>query len=215
MSSLGNIIIYETEKPIDSDWPIKKEVSTIGDINEQFKYEQAIGKELKKISKDVTNDLYQEVVMRIETGKYIELRKKLSETTKERYSFFICPFDNDSINHNYEYVIKPLVKSFQFEIQRADEISHVRSVTEVILNAIAKSRFVIADLTDSRPNCYYEVGYAHSIGKPVIILAKEGTERHFDISTYKWNYWNDYKDLKPKIEKELSGLLYEMKLIPH
>lgn len=65
----------------------------------------------------------------------------------------------------------------------------------------------MADLTDAKPNCYYEIGYAHALGKPVIIIAKEGTARHFDISTYKWNFWTDYKDLKPKFETELKATL--------
>lgn len=70
-----------------------------------------------------------------------------------------------------------------------------------------RSRFVVADLTDERQNCYYEVGYAHALGKPVIILAKDGTPRHFDVAANKWNYWTDYTDLKPKFEKELLALL--------
>jgi len=84
------------------------------------------------------------------------------------------------------------------------------TITDVILSSINRSRFLVADLTDAKPNCYYEVGYAHALRKPVIILAKEGTTRHFDISTYKWNYWIDYKDLKPKFEAELKAVLLSL-----
>jgi len=216
MSSLGYIRIFQTEKPIDSDWPINKEEFTklflkkipMAESLVRYEYERELIKVLEP--GDVTQELYREAIILIETGKYKELRAKIIEDIKGKYSFFVCPHENVEVNHNYEFVIKPIVKQFQFEIQRADEISSTREITEVILKSISKSRFIVADLTDARPNCYYEVGYAHSLGKPVIILAKEGTERHFDISGYKWNYWKDYKDLKPKFEKELNGALQNL-----
>lgn len=213
MSSLGYIRIFKTEKPIDSDWPINKEnfkkahlkKVKFGDITLKYEYERELIKILEE--GDVTKELYREAIILIETGKYKELRAKILEETKGKYSFFVYPFENKDVDHNYEYVIKPTVKQYQFEIQRIDEISTTDEITDDILNSISKSRFIVADLTDARPNCYYEVGYAHSLGKPVIILAKEGTKRHFDISGYKWNYWKDYKDLKTKFEKELNGVL--------
>ncbi len=124
-------------------------------------------------------------------------------------AFFICPFGNEDVDHNYEFVIKPIVEKHQFSIRRADEISHTTKITDVIVSAINEARFVIADLTEAKPNCYYEVGYAHAIGKPVIIIAKTDTERHFDLAAHKWTYWDDYKDLKKKIDVEINELLSE------
>lgn len=126
---------------------------------------------------------------------------------KKNTRFFVCPFDDAEIDHNYEYVIKPTVEKYQYKIQRVDEISHTGLITTEILNAISKSDFIVADLTNEKPNCYYEIGFAHALGKSVIILAKEGTKQHFDISGYKWIFWKDYKDLKIKFEKELNELL--------
>lgn len=211
MSSLGSVRVFETTKPIDSDWPVKRE--DYFDKDGKFidwKYNMALEGALENESKNVTLELYREAIVLLESGQYKEFRTKLIEQIKGTYSFFICPLDNREIEHNYEFVIKPIVRQFQFEIQKSDEISHTGTITDEILRAISRSRFIIADLTDARPNCYYEVGYAHAVGKPVIILAKEGTTRHFDISTHKWNYWADYKDLKPKLEKELFAILRDL-----
>ncbi|HUK84747.1 MAG TPA: hypothetical protein VLU95_02685 [Candidatus Acidoferrum sp.] len=200
--------VFETDRPIDSDYPVKKEEAKgdeSKDLVAYYNWKEKVRKVLEK--RDVTNSFYQKAVILLYSGKYKELRYKLILDALGKYSFFICPFGNCEIDHNYEFVIKPLVKQFQFKIERADEISHTKTITEVILEAIIRSAFIIADLTDAHPNCYYEVGYAHSLGKPIIILAKDSTMRHFDISTYKWNYWVDYKDLKPKLEKELVTLL--------
>jgi len=201
MSSFGGMKIFKTEKPIDCNWPVK--AGKYG----SYEHEGEVRKFLKTKSIDITQEMYKEAIILIDSGNYKELRKKIIETMKGNYSFFICSLDNDEVKHNYEFVIRPSIRQFQFEIQKADEISHTGTITDAIISSINKSRFLVADLTDEKPNCYYEIGYAHALGKPVIIIAKEGTTRHFDISTYKWNFWLDYKDLKPKFETELKAVL--------
>jgi hypothetical protein len=215
MSSFDYLRIFRTERPVDSDWPVKKQDYLAGEdagtkILDRFRYDRALTEALEEKSIYATQELYREAIILIESGKYKELRAQIAEEQKGKYSFFVCPFGNEEVDHNYEFVIKPTVERFQFAIERADEISHTGVITEEILRAITRSRFVVADLSDARPNCYYEVGYAHSLRKPVIILAKEDTERHFDISTYKWNFWKDYKDLKPTFEKELLAVLRDL-----
>lgn len=210
MSSFGYLNVYETKKPIDSDWPIQKKDFEEDDKIDRWRYTSALEKALQENSRDITSEIYSEAITLIDTGKYLEIRQKIKRDIIQRTSFFICPFDNKDIDHNYEFVVKPIVEKHSFSIFRADEINHTRTINEVIISQINKSTFIIADLTDARPNCYYEVGYAHSLGKPVIIIAKEGSERHFDISTYKWNYWNDYKDLKPTLEKEIAALINQL-----
>ena len=204
--SITALSIYATEKPIDSDWPINKKEC------DPLMYRSALEKELEKNAKHSTKEFYIEAINLINNGGYKALKEKVDESIISNYSFFICPFGNKKIDHNYEYIIKPIVEKFQYKIDRVDEISHSKLVTDIILNSIRKSKFIIADLTDSRPNCYYEVGYAHALGKPVIILAEEGTKKHFDISLYKWIYWNSYEDLKPKFEKELNGIVKDLNI---
>lgn len=212
MSSVWSIVIYRTDHLIDSEWPIKKsdytkEKFADSEIVADHYYDKDLESKLKEIATDVTGELYKEAIILIKSGEYEELRNRIEKEKREKYSFFICPFDDEEIDHNYEYVIKPMVEKHQYKIQRADEISHTNLITTEILNAISRSDFIVADLTHEKPNCYYEIGFAHSLGRPVIILAKEGTNRHFDISGYRWNYWKDYKDLKTKLEKELDELL--------
>ncbi|GAH66550.1 unnamed protein product, partial [marine sediment metagenome] len=146
-------------------------------------------------------------IILIEEGKYKEYKEVVAESIKSNYSFFINPLENSEVRHNYEYVIKPTVEKHNFKIESVDEISHVKEITNIIVDSIRKSRFLIADLTEEKPNCYYEIGYAHALEKPVVILAKKGTIRHFDIQGYKWNYWNNYKNLKDFFERELVEVL--------
>jgi len=218
MSSFGSIAVFRTNKPIDSDWPVKKseyfesKSGISSEISAQIHYDRALSIYLKEHGEDVTQRLFQEALMLIESGQYTETRRALMKSIKGRYSFFVCPFEVEDVDHNYEFVIKPIIEKYQFKIERADEIAHTEKITDVIIDAINKSRFVVADLSEERPNCYYEVGYAHARSKSVIILAREGTERHFDLSAHKWIYWKDYKDLKPKFEKEIEGILKSLDL---
>ncbi len=54
---------------------------------------------------------------------------------------------------------------------------------------IEKADFIIADLTDERPSCYFEAGYAEALKKPIIYIASEQsiiepsnlTKIHFDV----------------------------------
>jgi hypothetical protein len=177
-----------------------------------YKHDDEVKKEIMEggVAEDITEELFKESIFAIESGRYQEYRAKVSSANKSNEVFMVCPFGNDEVDHNYEFVIKPLVEKHGLIINRVDQISHTQTINEKILESLNRCLFVIGDLTDSKPNCYYEVGYAHAQGKPVIILAKNGTSRHFDISTYKWNYWNDYKDLKPLFEKELEAVLREV-----
>ncbi len=209
MSSYGIMHVFESERPIDSDWPINKieikEKESIGTW--QYKYEDKLYEKLEK--NDITEILFREAITLIEHGNYQNYRDSILAGLKSQTVFMICPYGNEEVDHNYEFVIKPAVEKKGLKIERADQISHTQTITDKILESLNRSLFVIADLTEAKQNCYYEVGYAHSLGKPVIILAKEGTTRHFDISTYKWNFWKDYKDLKPKLENEIESVILE------
>lgn len=202
LSQWGIVNIFATDNPIDSDWPIKTSQK------EQLDYVGTLRKHLWEVlHANMTEEIFKKAVLHITSGRYKAMKTQVTEALGRRECFFICPMDNDEVNHNYKYVIKPLVKQYQFDIHKIDELSHTQEITGVILKTIERCKFVIADLTETRPNCYYELGYAHALQKPAIILAKKGTPRHFDISTYKWNYWETYIDLQSFLEDELPSIM--------
>ena len=72
---------------------------------------------------------------------------------------------------------------------------------------ISTSRVVIADLTGERPNCYYEAGFAHALGKPVIFCVRNDDPVHFDLAAYEFIVWETEADLRRQIKARLAVFL--------
>ncbi len=92
--------------------------------------------------------------------------------------------------------IKEVCNKFGIKAVRADEVEHQEKITDIILEHIKESQFLIADLTGERPNVYYEIGYAHSLGRHPILCCKEPIRLHFDIADYKVRGYENVTILK-------------------
>ena len=91
--------------------------------------------------------------------------------------------------------------------ERIDDDERNERVTDRILEAIRKAEFVIVDLTNERPNVFFEAGYAHGLGKIPIYVAREGTHLHFDIQDYPVIIFRNMKELREGIAKRLMALI--------
>lgn len=218
--------VFHSDQLLTTEWPINVQ-EHFKDFNEEISegdpeifdnlekllaypfYKDELVKILVDNDDAITEEIFRDAVLLLETGNFQDLRKRLVEGASEHYALFICPHGNEAVDQNYEMVIRPGLMAHQFSVERADELASAGPVNEEVTKAIIQSTLIVADLTGERPNCYYEAGFAHALGKPVIILAQTGTTRHFDIPGVEWHYWNSSEDLKPKFEKLLLGTLIE------
>lgn len=107
--------------------------------------------------------------------------------------------------------IEKTVGAFEAVAIRIDKEYTLDELVKRIKEEIQKARFVIADLTDERPSCYFEVGYAEALKKPVVYVAskesvvnpKTPTKIHFDIHR-NVNFFTNNKELKAKLKSVIE-----------
>ena len=100
---------------------------------------------------------------------------------------------------------------------RIDKEHPLEDLVGRIKKEIRGAQFIVADLTDERPSCYFEAGFAEALGKKVIYVASQqsvakpgtATKIHFDIHM-NMHMFTNHDELSEKltsaIEKNRSAL---------
>lgn len=186
--------IYETKEP----WDKKK--GAIGDLlkgkKNQYARFEARAKELL-----ATNKPKIFVVMPIQGEKHGDQeQQRIYREYDERFEAIesvVAEAGGVAIRIDKEHPLEDLVGRIKKEIRAAV--------------------FVVADLTDERPSCYFEAGYAEALNRPVIYVASKqsvakpgtATKVHFDIHM-NVQFFSNHKELQEKlgsaIEKNRDAL---------
>lgn len=99
-------------------------------------------------------------------------------------AFVIMDFDDD-FQPIYDGIYRSVLEEAGYEISRADTRYESTSIMSEVVKHIEQSDLIIADLTGTNANVYYELGLAHAMGKPVILLIQDLEEMPFDIRPYR------------------------------
>ena len=101
---------------------------------------------------ECTDELLNEI-RQARSGVHITslLEKAFAEPKKQ--VFVIMKFGDKQLDSAYEGVIKPVIREFGYSPLRIDEVQDSGKITDQVLEAIATSRYVVADLSGERPNC--------------------------------------------------------------
>jgi nucleoside 2-deoxyribosyltransferase len=103
--------------------------------------------------------------------------------------------------------IEQIMPDYQSVAIRIDKEHPLEDLVARIKSEIDKAQFIIADLTDERPSCYYEAGYAEARHKPIIYVASKesviappkATKIHFDVHM-NVNFFASITELKEKLK---------------
>lgn len=84
--------------------------------------------------------------------------------------FTVMPFT--SYFHDVFTSYQDVCKGLGFEAVRCDEVETNDRIVQRIIDGIRTSAFVIADVSEARPNVLYELGFAQGLGKQVVVTAR-------------------------------------------
>ncbi len=119
--------------------------------------------------------------------------------------FVLMPFAEE-FDDVYQ-TIKGLWERLGLRCLRSDEIFHTREIMCVaICQNIQRARFIVADMTGKNPNVFYELGIAHILGKPVVLITQRPEDVPFDLRAMLYvHYGNDDGTASiPKLRRNLS-----------
>lgn len=102
------------------------------------------------------------------------------ESPKSADVFVLMPFA-ENLRAVYDDHIKAVVGRLDIAVARADDFFAANSIISDVWSAINHARVLIADCTGRNPNVFYELGIAHTVGKPVILIAQSTDDIPFDI----------------------------------
>jgi nucleoside 2-deoxyribosyltransferase len=103
----------------------------------------------------------------------------------------------------YQEVIKNQAEAAGFEVVRIDEKAGPGVIFQDIQPEIEQADIIIAEVTPANPNVFYELGYAHALAKPTILLARKGAELPFDIKSFRVVFYSDTIGGKTTVERDL------------
>lgn len=137
-----------------------------------------------------------------------------TKVAKELPTAFVVMQYTEPYTFLYSDVIEPVAKEMKLRPYRAADVAGPGVILQDIIQGIAEAKVVIAEITPPNPNVFYELGYAHALGKPTILLADRRVEKlPFDVSGYRCIFYSDSihgrKDVEDNLRKHLGALMRE------
>jgi hypothetical protein len=112
-------------------------------------------------------------------------------------AFVLIPFHEDFADV-WENMLKPDLEAAGFIAERADSRLDQQNILRDIVRGIAEADLIVADLTSLNPNVFYELGIAHGLQIPTILITQVADEVPFDLRSYRVN---EYSTHFAKVEK--------------
>lgn len=128
----------------------------------------------------------------------------------ESLVFVLTPY-NDEEFITYK-VINQICNSVGLRCLRGDEEAvQQRDILSHILKSMVRARIIIANINGRNPNVFYELGIAHAISKPTILVGNSIAETPFDVQSRRIILYKSYEELERKLALELTRTVLAQK----
>jgi hypothetical protein len=119
--------------------------------------------------------------------------KKLSRGLKLEHGdtcFVMMPFA-EPIGGYYKSIYEPAIAKAGLRSVRADdEIFATGKVVDQVWAGIVDAKVLVAELTGRNPNVFYELGLAHALEKPVVLVSSNQDDVPFDLQHIRVIYYD-------------------------
>ena len=113
-------------------------------------------------------------------------------------------------DHYYVQIYEKAIRDAELVPVRADEVFLAGSVLQDIVDLLSRAAVVLADITENNRNVHYELGLAHALGKPTVLVAPKGAQLFFDVGQERMlNYEKDDPFWGAELRKKISQALKE------
>lgn len=131
------------------------------------------------------------------------------KTSPKPFCFVLMPFSKD-FEDIYTYGIKGACEDAGVYCERVDEQIFTGSMLDRIYNQISRADLIVADMSGRNSNVFYEVGYAHALGKRTILLTQDAGDIPFDLKHFPHIvYGARISELRPELSKRVKWLAFE------
>src|SRR5713226_8163006 len=125
-------------------------------------------------------------------------------TQPKSFVFVLMTFDT-KFNDIYKFGIRGAADDVGAYAERVDEQIFMGGILDRIFNQISKADVIVADMTGRNPNVFYEVGYAHALGKVVLLLTQNTEDIPFDLQHHPHTVYSGQietlrRELIPKLQ---------------
>ena len=91
----------------------------------------------------------------------------------------------------YEKIYKPAIEKAGLKPMRADaDIFGTGKIMDQVWNGIKSAKVLVAELTSRNPNVFYELGLAHALKKPVVLISSGEGDVPFDLKHIRVIYYD-------------------------
>ncbi len=123
---------------------------------------------------------------------------------EQRRVFVIMPFSPE-MDDTYFYGIQSAVRECGGVCVRMDQEEFNGGIIDEILRNIERASTIIAEVSRSNPNVYYEVGYAHALKQDVVLLTQDIKRTPFDLAGFNHVVYTSIRDLNQKLKRRLDA----------
>ena len=91
--------------------------------------------------------------------------------------------------------------------ERSDDLEHHGEIIGEIKTAIQSYDVIVGDTSGANPNVCYELGYAHALDRPTILICRKGEKLPFDLQGTNHLFYSNILELREPLKEKLETAL--------